>query len=250
MINVLIVDDQNLTHRLLETYLKPESEINIVGFASNGHEAIEKIPRLQPDVILMDVEMPKMDGLSATKIITQQFPQTKVLILTVHDNEEHLGKALKNGAKGYLLKTTTPQELKNAIYYVSQGYFQLSVELTEKYLQKIIITKSEAEEISEVNHKVSYLYQSLERIENSLKNNNYNGDLENHLERKIEEILQKEMAILRDRDSHLQFKVDRMKYNQERIEKNISYLFKIQAACIILTFLFILYIFFSSLSLN
>ena len=112
MINVLVVDDQNLTHRLLETYLKPESEINIVGFASNGQEAIETISRLQPDVVLMDVEMPKMDGLSATKIITQQFPQTKVLILTVHDNEEHLSKALKNGAKGYLLKNYNPSRIK------------------------------------------------------------------------------------------------------------------------------------------
>ena len=86
-------------------------------------------------------------GLTATKIITKQFPQTKVLILTVHDNEQHLSEALQNGAKGYLLKSATPQELKTAIYNAYQGYFQLSGELTEKYLQKIIITKSEFTEI-------------------------------------------------------------------------------------------------------
>ena len=250
MINVLVVDDQNLTHKLLETYLKPEPEINLVGFASNGREAIEKIPRLQPDVILMDVEMPVMDGLSATKIITQQFPQAKVLILTVHDNERHLSRALKNGAKGYLLKTTTPQELKNAIYYVSKGYFQLSVELTEKYLQKIITTKSEVEEIAEIERKVTYLYKSLSKLEHKVNNGNANEDLEQHLERQIETILQKEMALLRDRDSHLQFKVDRMKYSQERLEKNISYLFKIQIACITIALLLISYLIFSGLNLN
>jgi DNA-binding NarL/FixJ family response regulator len=247
MINVLIVDDQNLTHRLIETYLKPEPEINIVGFAYNGQEAIEKIPRLQPDVILMDVEMPEMDGLSTTKIITQQFPQSKVLILTVHDNEQHLSEALKNGAKGYLLKTTTAQELKNAIYYVNQGYFQLSVELTEKYLQKIIVTKSEVEEFTEINRKVNYLYRALGKTENRLKQNS-SQELREHLELKLEDSLQKEIALLRDRDSNLQFKVDRMKHNQERLEKSISYLFKIQIVCIVMTLLFTSYTVFSSLN--
>ncbi|MGL5832033.1 MAG: response regulator [Waterburya sp.] len=246
MINVLVVDDQNLTHKLIETYLEPETEIQIVGFANDGQEAINKISCLQPDVILMDVEMPKMDGLSATKIITQQFPQSKVLILSVHDNEQHLSRAMKNGAKGYLLKTTTAQELKNAIHYVNQGYFQLSVELTEKYLQKIVITKSEIAEISELNHKISDLYQSLDRVEHILRENT-KDDLGEHLEHKIENILQKEMAMLRDRDSHLQFKVDRMKHSQDRLEKNLSYLFKIQVACIVATLLSFSYVAFSSL---
>jgi DNA-binding NarL/FixJ family response regulator len=246
MINVLVVDDQNLTHRLIETYLEPDPEIKIVGFANDGQEAIDQIPRLQPDVILMDVEMPKMDGLSATKIITQQFPQSKVLILSVHDNEQHLSKAMKNGAKGYLLKTTTAQELKNAIYYVNQGYFQLSVELTEKYLQKIVITKSELEEISDINHKISDLYQSLGRVEHILKKN-ANDDLGERLERKIESMLQKELAMLSNRDSHLQFKVDRMKHTQEKLEKNLSYLFRIQVACIVAALLSVSYAAFSGL---
>lgn len=245
MINVLVVDDQNLTHRLIETYLKSESEIKIVGFAKNGQEAIEKVSTLQPDVVLMDVEMPKMDGLTATKIITQKFPDCKILILTVHDNEQHLSKALRNGAKGYLLKTTTAQELKNAIYYINQGYFQLSVELTEKYLQKIIISKSEVEEISEINRKVEYLEQSLEQLEE-----NSRDSLTKHLERKVEGMLQKEMALLRDRDSHLQLKVDRMKYSQERLKKNISYLFKIQIACIAVISLLIFYAIFDYLRFN
>ena len=239
MINVLVVDDQNLTHRLIETYLKPEQEIKIVGFANNGQDAIEQIRNLQPDVVLMDVEMPKMDGLAATKIITQS-TNTKVLILTVHDNEQHLSKALENGAKGYLLKTTTPQELKNAIYYVNQGYFQLSVELTEKYLQRIVGAKPESEEVFEIKRRVNYLYKSFNKLEEEL-NNSQGKNLTEDLEIKIGGMLQKEMAALRDRDSHLQFKVDRMKYNQERLEQNIKYLFKIQLGCIIIALIAIIF---------
>lgn len=247
MINVLIVDDQNLTHKLIETYLKPKSEINIVGFASNGQEAIAKIPLLQPNVILMDVEMPEMDGLSATKIITQQFPQSKVLIFTVHDNEDNLSQALENGAKGYLLKTTTAKELTNAISYVNQGYFHLSVELTEKYLQKIIITKSKVEEVAETDRKVNYLYRALGKIENHLQQSS-SGNLERHLELKIKDILEQEMLQLRDRDSNLQFKVDRMKHSQERLEKSVSSLFRVQIALIVVTLLFAAYIVFNRLN--
>lgn len=239
MINVLVVDDQNLTHRLIETYLQKDEEIKIIGFATNGQDAIEQILSLKPDVVLMDVEMPKLDGLSATKIITEKFASTKVLILTVHDNENHLSKAIENGAKGYLLKTTTPQELKNAIYYVNQGYFQLSVELTEKYLQKIVQVKPESDEIFDIKRKVSYLYKSLNKIEEDI--DNFQGkDSDENINLAIESILKKEMAILRDRDSHLQFKVDRMKYNQERLEQSVKYLFKIQLGSIITTLIAII----------
>ncbi|MEM8718434.1 MAG: response regulator transcription factor [Cyanobacteria bacterium P01_G01_bin.39] len=239
MIKVLIVDDQNLTHKLIETHLKSETNIKIVGFAEDGQEALAKIPDLQPDVILMDLEMPKMDGLKATRIISQKFPGAKVLILTVHDNEQHLSTALKNGAKGYLLKTTTAQELKTAIYYANQGYFQLSVELTEKYLQKIIITQSEVEEISEIKRQLKYLDKALHQIEDSLISSQ-DSNTGKELEQRIESMLKREMSRQGDRDSHLQFKVDRMKYNQERLEKNIKYLFKLQIGCIVIILLSII----------
>ena len=232
MINVLVVDDQNLTHRLIETYLQTEQEIKIVGFATNWQDAIEQIRSLQPDVVLMDVEMPKLDGLAATKIITEKFNSTKVLILTVHDNEHHLSQALANGAKGYLLKTTTPQELKNAIHYVNKGYFQLSVELTEKYLQKIVRVKPESKEIFDLKKKFGYLYKSFNKLEGKL-DDFQKKNAEEDVELIMRDILQKEMAIVSDRDSHLQFKVDRMKYNQDRLEKTIKYLFKIQVGSII-----------------
>lgn len=250
MINVFIVDDQSLTHRLIETYLKSESDIKIIGFAHNGQEAIEKIPLQKPDIVLMDVEMPKMDGLTATKIISQKSPETKVLILTVHDNEKHLSTALKNGARGYLLKNTTSHELVNAIHYVNQGYFQLSIELTEKYLQKIVITKPE-EEIHEVKRKVNYLYKLLSKLEDKLEEKlekNLEDGLVERIEYKFEVMLQNEMALLKDRDSHLQFKVDRMKYTQERLQQGIKYMFKIQLACSMIALLTVFYLIFDKLS--
>ena len=233
MINVLVVDDRHLTHRLMETYLKPEDEIEIIGFAENGRDAIDRIGDLQPDVVLMDVEMPEMDGLTATKIITQKFVATKVLILTVHDNEQHLRRALENGAKGYLLKNSTPQELKTAIRYVDRGYFQLSVELIEKYLQKIFRVKPEPEEIYDLKTKVSYLDENLDRLEvrlNELPTQQQEGDIQGQ----IKQIIKKEIAKLGDRESHLQFKVDRIDYTQQRLKQNVKYLFMIQLGSIII----------------
>jgi DNA-binding NarL/FixJ family response regulator len=159
MINVLVVDDQNLTHQLIKTYLEPEEDIKIVGCADNGQAAIDKVESLHPDIVLMDVEMPIMDGLTATEKIAKQFTNTKVLILTVHDREQHLSKALRIGARGYLLKTVSATELADAIRHVHRGYFQLSLELTEKYLYKIVSSKLEPEENSEVKKKLEYLYK-------------------------------------------------------------------------------------------
>ena len=226
MINVLVVDDQIIIHKLIETYLKSEQEINIIGFANNGQEAIDKVAHLHPDLVLMDVEMPEMDGLTATKIIVQKYSNTRVLMLTAHDNEQHLSTALKNGAKGYLLKTTTARELKNAISYAYQGYFQLSVELTEKYLQKIISCSPQSQEISELNKKINYLYKSLNKLESRLDRFQVINSVEN-IDRKIEGMLEKEMTLLNTQNSHLQFKVDRLEYDREKSQKKIGYIFKI-----------------------
>ncbi|MGL5805267.1 MAG: response regulator [Xenococcaceae cyanobacterium] len=105
----------------------------MVGTATNGQLALEQIELLKPDVAIVDIEMPEVDGLTATQAISQRFGETKVLILSVHDNERYLNNALQVGAKGYLLKTTPPKDLVNAIRAVNQGYFQLSPGLIEKF---------------------------------------------------------------------------------------------------------------------
>ena len=244
MINVLVVDDQNLSHRIIESNLKSDSEIEIVGFAENGEEAVAIVPRLQPDIILMDLEMPKMDGLAATEIIAQMNAKAKILILTSHDNEQSLSKAIRNGARGYLLKHITDRELKNAIHLANQGYFQLSAELTERYLQKIISTNSQSAEITEIEKKLGHLQKSFAKLDKERKH--YTSNLEDRVRRAVKDIIQKQSGSSSDRDSHLQFKIDRMKYNQERLAKTTRNMFVIQLVCLAAVLLIIWYLVFIS----
>ena len=115
MINILLVDDQELLCEVLTTWLQEESDFKVVGIAKNGKEGLSKIEMLKPDIVLMDIEMPEMDGLNAAQIISDRFPEVKVIFLSAHEEDEYLGKSLRTGAKGYLLKNTTAQELVTKI---------------------------------------------------------------------------------------------------------------------------------------
>ncbi len=132
MINLLIVEDQQTILQLLKIYLEQEPDLNIVAVAADGQIGIEKVEKLRPDVVLMDVEMPGIDGITATRIISERYPETKVLILSTHDDDQILNKALQAGAKGYILKTTPAQELIEFIRSVHQGYLQLGSGLVQK----------------------------------------------------------------------------------------------------------------------
>ncbi|MGK7897251.1 MAG: response regulator, partial [Xenococcus sp. (in: cyanobacteria)] len=133
-IRIVIVDDQKFVRCLIESILKPHKNFKIVGVADNGKTAISQVELLKPDIVLIDLEMPEMDGATATEIIVQSFPDCKVLILSSHEDSESLQNALRAGAQGYLLKNSAPQELTNAVYSVSKGYTQLSPGLLEKAL--------------------------------------------------------------------------------------------------------------------
>jgi DNA-binding NarL/FixJ family response regulator/uncharacterized protein involved in exopolysaccharide biosynthesis len=132
MIRVFVAEDQKTVQQILKSYLELEPDLEVVGTAVNGQLAIDRIETLKPDVVIMDIEMPEVDGLTATRAISQRFGETKVLILSIHDDDRYLNNALQVGAKGYLLKTTPPKELINAIRAVHQGYFQLGPGLIEK----------------------------------------------------------------------------------------------------------------------
>lgn len=121
MINILLVDDQALLCEVLRTWLDVEQDITVLEVAHDGQEAISKVEQLQPDIVLMDIDMPQMDGLQATKIISQRFPKVRVIILSGHDDDVYLGKSLRAGAKGYLLKNTTAEELVKKIRSVHKN---------------------------------------------------------------------------------------------------------------------------------
>ena len=134
MIKVLLVDDQSLIRQGLRALLELEADIEIVGEAENGQIAINLVEKLKPDVILMDIRMPIIDGVAATKEINHHFPHSKILILTTFDDDEYVKAALQNGAMGYLLKDTPSEELAVAIRAVNKGYSQLGPGIVKKLI--------------------------------------------------------------------------------------------------------------------
>ena len=124
-IKVLIVDDQKMIREGLKALVKSEEDIDIVGVAENGEHAVKQVESLKPNVILMDMEMPGMNGMEATKLICQRFPDIKILVLSTFDTQEYVSRSLNAGAMGYLLKGTPAKELTDAIRSVHRGYAQI-----------------------------------------------------------------------------------------------------------------------------
>lgn len=164
MITILVVDDQKTSQHFLKSSLESEIDFQIVGFANNGEEAIEKVRQLQPNIVIMDIDMPVMDGLSATKIITERYQSTKVLIFSLYDDERSLSSAIEAGAKGYLLKNTSPEEIVMAIRSAFQGYFQLGPGLLERYLYQFSINSLSHKAINKKIAKVSTLVDKEQNI--------------------------------------------------------------------------------------
>jgi DNA-binding NarL/FixJ family response regulator len=132
MIRLLLVDDQTIVRQGLKVLLEPQCDFQVVGEADNGQSAIAQAEALQPDVVLMDIRMPMMDGVAATQLICQRFPEIKVLVLSTFDEDEYVSRAMQCGAKGYLLKDTPVDELAQTICAVHKGYTQFGPGLLEK----------------------------------------------------------------------------------------------------------------------
>jgi two-component system response regulator NreC len=140
-IRVLIVDDHTILRAGLRMLLNAHRDIEVIGEASDGSQAISAAQRLQPDVILMDIAMPETNGIDATREIKRLMPETRVLVLTMHENEEYLFQVLRAGASGYILKEAADTELVTAIRVVYGGRFYLSPSaqsmMVGDYLQRV-----------------------------------------------------------------------------------------------------------------
>jgi DNA-binding NarL/FixJ family response regulator len=134
---LVIVDDHELVRDGLRSMVFREADIEVVGEAANGQEALELCRRIRPDLVLMDVRMPKMDGLQATRAIKQEHPGTSVMMLTIHENADYLLEALKAGAAGYILKESSRREVIAAIRQVLGGETPLAPKLTSQLLRKM-----------------------------------------------------------------------------------------------------------------
>jgi len=133
-VRVLLVDDQELLRRGLRMFLEEEPDLVVVGEAADGEQALRATARLAPDVVVMDVRMPRMDGVEATRQIAASFPRSKVLVLTTFDLDEYVYTALRYGASGFLLKDVPPKQLCDAIRHVAQGDAVVAPSVTRRLL--------------------------------------------------------------------------------------------------------------------
>ena len=135
-IRVLIADDQSLVRAGFRLVLENHDDIEVVGEASNGHEAVHSTSRLEPDVVLMDIRMPELDGIAATAQITERHPAARVLVLTTYDLDEYVYDALQAGASGFLLKDTPPEQLAGGIRAVAAGEALLAPTVTRRLIEE------------------------------------------------------------------------------------------------------------------
>jgi DNA-binding NarL/FixJ family response regulator len=136
MITVLIVDDQAMVRGGLRLILEAEDDINVIAEAENGEEGVRLTRREQPDVVLMDVRMPVMDGLEATRQITEQTESTRVIVLTTFDLDEYVYGALRNGASGFLLKDADGDQLVEAVRVIASGDALIAPSVTRRLISE------------------------------------------------------------------------------------------------------------------
>jgi DNA-binding NarL/FixJ family response regulator len=135
---VLLADDHTIVREGLLSLLHEQQDIVVVGAAENGHEAVEKARRTFPDVVIMDIAMPLLNGIEATRQLTRLVPQTKVIVLTMYVDEEYVLRALQAGVRGYLLKRAAASELLQAIRAVTRGDFYLSSDISRVVVERFL----------------------------------------------------------------------------------------------------------------
>jgi DNA-binding NarL/FixJ family response regulator len=139
-VRVLIVDDQALVRAGFKMILDAEPEIDVIGEAADGIAGLEAARSLRPDVVLMDIRMPELDGLEATRRLTSTGDGPRVLILTTFDLDEYVYEALRSGASGFLLKDTPPEQLVQAITVVAEGEALLAPSITKRLIEEFVRT--------------------------------------------------------------------------------------------------------------
>lgn len=147
-INLLLVDDHAVVRKGLQVFLSTQPDIKVIGEASNGREALDRTAELNPDVLLMDLHMPIMDGIETAKALRLSHPQVKVIVLTSFSDQDHVLPAIRVGIKGYLLKDIEPEELVAAIRKVHNGQVELHSEAASHLMTLMATTTLEPMEIS------------------------------------------------------------------------------------------------------
>jgi DNA-binding NarL/FixJ family response regulator len=161
VIRVLLVDDQEIIRRGLSTILRYATEIEVVGRAADGQEALVMARELRPDVVLMDVKMPRLGGIPATRRISEELPHTRVIILTTYDTDDLVFEGIKAGAKGYMLKDSSSETLLEAIRGVMRDESQLDPKVARKVLREFKRLTTEAAPRSRPAQEKDIIIESL-----------------------------------------------------------------------------------------
>jgi len=146
-IKLLLADDHKIVRDGIVSLLQNEEDLEIIGEAENGEIAIKQVEKLQPDLVIMDINMPVMDGIKSTAIINEKFPRTKILALTMTNEQEHIKNMIEAGAGGYILKNSGKTELLNAIKTIIGGGNYFSQEVKDAFLQQMASKKPKHDKI-------------------------------------------------------------------------------------------------------
>ena len=156
IITILLADDHDVVRRGMKMLLEDEEGVKVIGEACDGVDAIEKVKILMPNVVILDLTMPKMTGIDAAKVISAEFPSVKILIFSMHHNREYIVSSVENGANGYLLKDTSKEELMRAIKVVSEGRKYFPPEISEIIIDELLAkTSGNQENIRPIFEKIT-----------------------------------------------------------------------------------------------
>jgi two-component system, NarL family, nitrate/nitrite response regulator NarL len=165
-IKLLLVDDHPVVRRGISSCLARHEHLQVVGEAANGEEAIAKSRELIPDIVLMDIDMPEMNGLTVTELLRKEFPKVKVLVLSMHSNSEYVMRIIQSGASGYVLKEAPTEELVRAIEIVDSGEAFFSPEVARVALNKYVRGSAENAGAQLTNREREVLVQIAEGLSN------------------------------------------------------------------------------------
>ena len=182
MIKVLLADDQFSILEGIKAILEHEPGIEIVGTAKDGQTAIAQVKKLRPDILLIDIEMPKMNGITATKYIRKYLPDTKIIVLTSHNDQDYIAEALLAGASGYLLKDSLIKDLKQAIYAFGISYSDIKAKLLTKAVKKksqINVVKYQEKFICFKKYRKNIYKPTVKQKRHQLLHNAFNTQLAN-----------------------------------------------------------------------
>ena len=138
MINILLAEDHNIVRNGIKMLLESDQEIQVLGEATNGFEVLKQMASKTVDMVLVDINMPEMDGMQLLREVKEKYPRTKVVMLSMHDHEKYVMEAFKNGSDGYLLKNIGADELIFAVKFVQQGHQYLCAELTMAMMDNLL----------------------------------------------------------------------------------------------------------------